>query len=186
MNLFKHIPLRLSARVRLRQDTVYVGSFVVGSLLAFGTLHALRNVALDESKLGLAHDNRHVQAIDSLSPSDTNTSISLASSYGTQDDIENAIRELRRVLPGQHRVQTNNDSLKLYGSSENSYHPTSPHSVIVHIESTEDVIKVVNISRKYRLPLVPYSGATSLEGHFSGVGPCRVSVCLWYLDGIRV
>ena len=39
----------------------------------------------------------------------------------------------------------------------------------VRPKSTEDVVKVINIARKYRVPIVPYSGATSLEGHFSGV-----------------
>ncbi len=75
--------------------------------------------------------------------------------------------------------------LQAYGSSENSYHPASPHSIIVchfcfeHLNifnasqvrptSTADVVSIVNIARKYRIPVVPYSGATSLEGHFSGV-----------------
>lgn len=49
------------------------------------------------------------------------------------------------------------------------YHPTSPHSIIVRVTSTEDVVKVVNIARKYRISVTPYSGATSLEGHFGGV-----------------
>jgi len=39
----------------------------------------------------------------------------------------------------------------------------------VRPKSTEDVVKIVNIAKKYRVPIVPYSGATSLEGHFSGV-----------------
>jgi FAD/FMN-containing dehydrogenase len=39
----------------------------------------------------------------------------------------------------------------------------------VRPKSTEDVVKIVNIARKYRVPIVPYGGATSLEGHFSGV-----------------
>lgn len=193
-------------RTPLRQDTIHVGRFVAGTLLAFGTLgfglHALRNAAFDEFRpltLGLVDDNthssdqrsgRHVhhqnKAVDPslefqvvFSPSDS--PISLASSYGSQDDVENAIEELRRALPGQHRVQTSKDSLQLYGSSENSYHPTSPHSVIVQVKSTEDVVKVVDISRKYRVPLVPYSGATSLEGHFSGVSTRYFSVS-WCLD----
>ena len=45
----------------------------------------------------------------------------------------------------------------------------SPHSVVVYPESTEDVVKIVKIATKYRMPVVPYSGATSLEGHFRGV-----------------
>jgi len=35
--------------------------------------------------------------------------------------------------------------------------------------STEDVVKIVNIAREMMVPMVVYSGATSLEGHFSGV-----------------
>ena len=35
--------------------------------------------------------------------------------------------------------------------------------------NTADVVSIVNIARKYKVPVVPYSGATSLEGHFSGV-----------------
>lgn len=31
-------------------------------------------------------------------------------------------------------------------------------------------MRIVDIARKYRVPVTPYSGATSLEGHFSGVG----------------
>jgi FAD/FMN-containing dehydrogenase len=34
--------------------------------------------------------------------------------------------------------------------------------------STEDVVKVVNVARKWRMPVTAYSGGTSLEGHFGG------------------
>lgn len=51
----------------------------------------------------------------------------------------------------------------------NRYHPSSPHSLIARVKSTEDVVKVVKISRKYRIPVTAYSGGTSLEGHFGGV-----------------
>lgn len=44
----------------------------------------------------------------------------------------------------------------------------------VRPRSTEDVVKVVDVARQYRIPVVPYSGATSLEGHFSGVRPSSV------------
>jgi FAD binding domain len=43
------------------------------------------------------------------------------------------------------------------------------HSVVVYPDSTEDVVKIVNVARKYRMPIIPYSGGTSVEGHFSGV-----------------
>jgi FAD binding domain-containing protein len=40
---------------------------------------------------------------------------------------------------------------------------------VVYPNSTEDVVKTVNVARKYRMPIIPYSGGTSLEGHFAGV-----------------
>ena len=43
------------------------------------------------------------------------------------------------------------------------------HSVVVYPNSTEEVVKVVKIANKYRMPIVPYAGGTSLEGHFIGV-----------------
>lgn len=59
--------------------------------------------------------------------------------------------------------------------AERSYRLFSglPHSVVVYPTSTEDVVKIINIARKYRMPVVPYSGGTSLEGQFTGVRACR-------------
>jgi D-lactate dehydrogenase (cytochrome) len=89
--------------------------------------------------------------------------------YGSPEDVGKAIEELCEALPGKDRIQTNPDTLQAHGSSENSYHPSFPHSVVVMAHSTEDVVKVVNISRKYKIPIIASGGATSLEGHFSGV-----------------
>ena len=36
-------------------------------------------------------------------------------------------------------------------------------------QSTEDVVKIVKIATECVMPMVVYSGATSLEGHYSGV-----------------
>lgn len=43
------------------------------------------------------------------------------------------------------------------------------HDVVVYPRSTEDVVKIVKIAIKYRMPITPYSGGTSLEGHTRGV-----------------
>ena len=85
------------------------------------------------------------------------------------DEVQRAIDELRGALPGKNRVETDADALRTYGFSENSYHPSAPHAVVVRPLSTEDVVRVVDIARKYRVPITAYSGATSLEGHFAGV-----------------
>lgn len=105
------------------------------------------------------------------SPQSTN----LGTNYASPEELKRAIQELQTSFPGEHLVETNAEVLQLYGSSENSYHPALPHSVVVRVHSTEDVVKVVNISRKYRVPITAYSGATSLEGHFAGV--CYILFC---------
>lgn len=98
------------------------------------------------------------------------------SCYASQREVRLAIDELRKAFPGINAVTTHPDALKAYGFSENSYHPASPHSVVVRPKTTEDVVKIVNISRKFMLPITAYSGATSLEGHTSGYP--SGSICL--------
>ena len=48
-------------------------------------------------------------------------------------------------------------------------------SVVVWPQSTEDVVKIMKTAVKYRMPVIPYSGATSLEGHFRAVS-CTAAV----------
>lgn len=96
--------------------------------------------------------------------------------YGSPEDVQKAIEELRDALPGKNRVQTSSDSLRVHGSSDHSYHPSCPHSVVVMAYSTDDVVKVVNISRKYKVPIIALGGATSIEGHFTGFP--SGSICL--------
>jgi D-lactate dehydrogenase (cytochrome) len=92
--------------------------------------------------------------------------------YGGPKEVQAAKEELRTLFPpkdGKDRVADDKKTLETYGYSHNSYHPEHPHSVVVRVFSTDDVVKVVNIARKYRIPITAYSGGTSLEGHFSGV-----------------
>ncbi|KAF5367814.1 hypothetical protein D9757_010324 [Collybiopsis confluens] len=97
--------------------------------------------------------------------------------YATPLQCEQAIEELKNTfLDDEDTVSTNPDDLHTHGFSLNHHHPGSSHTVVVYPTSTEDVVKVMNISRKYRMPCVVYSGATSLEGHFSGFA--SGSICL--------
>ncbi|KAF9228758.1 hypothetical protein BS17DRAFT_209552 [Gyrodon lividus] len=196
------------------EEAVRVGKFVMGSLVTFGVgFYVFGNGAFDEfvpltagavhnapdaiSSLESDHSGKHVhyqrKAVDSQFDSELDsdpslvsidTPISLSSSYGTPEDVEQAIEELRHAFPGEHHVQTNRDTLEIHGSSENSYHPSSPHSVVVQVRSTADVVRVVNISRKHRVPIVPYSGATSLEGHFSGHPSGSICIDMSAMDQI--
>jgi D-lactate dehydrogenase (cytochrome) len=60
-------------------------------------------------------------------------------------------------------------ALQIYGFSDASYHPSSPHVVVVRPKSTKDVSMIVKTASTFRVPVVPYGGGTSLEGHYSGV-----------------
>ncbi|KAJ3516864.1 hypothetical protein NMY22_g14101 [Coprinellus aureogranulatus] len=132
------------------------------------------------------------------------------SSYGTPDDFKKAIEALRHELSHiDGGVSTDPDDLHAHGFSANDYHPGTvnltlfscfchtvtlltghcstlgiAHTVIVRPQTTEDVVKIVKIANKYRMPVVPYSGATSLEGHFRGTKVGSICVDLSHMDKI--
>jgi len=89
--------------------------------------------------------------------------------YASPSEAKKAIEELKSMFPDKGRVMTEQETLETYGYSPNSYHHAAPHSVVVRVFSTEDVVKVVNVAKKWRMPITAYSGGTSLEGHFGGV-----------------
>lgn len=120
------------------------------------------------------------------------------SSFGSENDFSSAIEELRRTFASEDSVSTDPDDLHRHGFSTNDYHPGrlrprlqflkslteslvgASHSVIVYPESTEDVVKIVKIATKYKMPITPYSGGTALEGHFSAVS--HFSATLYYVS----
>ncbi|KAG9091471.1 hypothetical protein FRC06_000554, partial [Ceratobasidium sp. 370] len=87
--------------------------------------------------------------------------------YATKAQIQEAVKELESLLPAGS-VSTDPNVLRIHGFSENSYHPSAPHSVVALVHGTEDVVKVVKVANKYRIPVTAFSGGTSLEGHFGG------------------
>ena len=118
----------------------------------------------------------------------------LNSKYGSPEDFKKAIEELQQLFPGDETVTTDPVALEEHGMSVNDYHegacsgvsgactrtrrrggltinntPASNPSVIVFPTSTEDVVKVVKVAGKYKMPVIPVSGATSLEGHYRAV-----------------
>ncbi|KAG1826120.1 FAD-linked oxidase-like protein [Suillus subaureus] len=187
---------------RTTQDHVRIGKFVLGSLLAIGTSYHVfqyREHRLIPARLEAGATATHVTSsefgelssaylqrsgpdeLSSASGTGGTTDIFGSSSsstptYGSPENVRKAIEELRDALPGKNRVQTSPDSLRVHGSSDHSYHPSCPHSVVVMAHTTDDVVKVVNISRKYRVPIIALGGATSIEGHFTGFP--SGSICL--------
>ncbi|KAF9447008.1 hypothetical protein P691DRAFT_672357 [Macrolepiota fuliginosa MF-IS2] len=109
--------------------------------------------------------------------------------YGTPEDFQEAIQELQTVFGPEEKepgdiVSTNQDVLQDHGFSALVYHEGMMHSVVVFPRSTEDVVKIVRIATKYRMPVIPYSGATNLEGHTRGHPVGGICVDLSDMDQI--
>jgi D-lactate dehydrogenase (cytochrome) len=90
--------------------------------------------------------------------------------YGTAEDFKLAIKELKDALPRDGGVSTDEADLIIHGESPYHHHDGSglfiwaifpskiwigvPHSVVIYPESTEDVVKIVKIANKFRMPVV--------------------------------
>lgn len=92
--------------------------------------------------------------------------------FGSHPEYLAAIAELKEIWAKkgkEDQVSTDKEDLETHGISDWSYHEAKVPTVVVWAESTEDVVEVVKIAQKYRVPITPFSGGTSLEGHFSSV-----------------
>ena len=84
----------------------------------------------------------------------------------THDTITKAFDALRQVLPAEH-VSVDEEALQDHGYSNNSYHNEGAPNIVVFPTSTQEVAEIVKIANTFNLPIIPFSGGTSLEGHFS-------------------
>ncbi|CAA7271299.1 unnamed protein product [Cyclocybe aegerita] len=104
--------------------------------------------------------------------------------FGTPGDFTAAILELRSYFNVRDGVSVDPHDLHSHGFSPNSHHPGVAHSVVVYPDSTEDVVEIVKIATKHRMPIIPYSGATSLEGHYRGHPEGGICVDMTNMDCI--
>ncbi|KAL4922235.1 hypothetical protein BDW62DRAFT_173290 [Aspergillus aurantiobrunneus] len=87
--------------------------------------------------------------------------------YGSPKDFEKAIAELQDKL-GNDTVSTDEDDLQRHGFSEwSSVNADRLPVAIAYPSSTEDVSDIAKVCNKYKMPMVPYSGGSSLEANFS-------------------
>ncbi|KAF9033575.1 FAD-linked oxidase-like protein [Panaeolus papilionaceus] len=86
-------------------------------------------------------------------------------SYGSYGDFQRAMTELQSIF-AEDSISTDPEELHFHGFSAHDYHPRIPPSVVVYPACTADVVKIVKIATKYRMPVIAFSGGTSLEGHF--------------------
>ncbi|KAI9769434.1 MAG: hypothetical protein M1840_004136 [Geoglossum simile] len=87
--------------------------------------------------------------------------------YGSLKDMGVAIDEIRKEV-GDDTISTDDEDLIAHGYSEWSTTNTDRLPIAVaYPRSTDEVSKIVKICHKYRVPMIPFSGGTSLEGNFA-------------------
>lgn len=97
--------------------------------------------------------------------------------YGTEGDLHQVIEECSKFL-NEEQISHDGKELLLHSDTYfNSHHP-EPGQIAKYIllpSSTEEVSKIMKLCHKFRIPVVPTSGMTSLEGHFI---PVRGGICI--------
>ncbi|KAF8096496.1 hypothetical protein N665_0307s0026 [Sinapis alba] len=74
------------------------------------------------------------------------------------------IAELKTIL--EDNLTTDYDERYFHGKPQNSFHKSvNIPDVVVFPRSEEEVSKILKSCNQYKVPIVPYGGATSIEGH---------------------
>lgn len=103
-------------------------------------------------------------------PNESTTKLNSISApkYCTREDMEIAIKKLGDII-GKDKITNSNIELDHHSDNGFTSHPPQPldrPAYIIYPESTADVVEIMKLMNKYRVPVVPYAGGTSLEGHF--------------------
>ena len=87
--------------------------------------------------------------------------------YATKKDLEKAVKELREAL-GEDAISTDDEDLHTHGYSEwSSINIDTLPVAVAYPKSSEDVQQIARCCSRYRIPMIPYSGGSSLEANFS-------------------
>ncbi|KAF5473984.1 hypothetical protein F2P56_005929 [Juglans regia] len=97
-------------------------------------------------------------------------------SFGGKGSTEFVVKGSRKELPQelvgelkaicQDNITTDYDERYIHGKPQNSFHKAvNIPDVVVFPRSEEEVSKIVKSCDKHKVPIVPYGGATSIEGH---------------------
>ncbi|KAJ3573822.1 hypothetical protein NPX13_g4568 [Xylaria arbuscula] len=92
--------------------------------------------------------------------------------YASIKEMEKALDEIRVELKALGEdddiVSIDAEDLHMHGYSEwSTVNPDGLPVAVVYPRSTEQVSVIARICHKYRIPIIGYSGGSSLEGHFS-------------------
>ncbi|SCU83213.1 LAME_0C04368g1_1 [Lachancea meyersii CBS 8951] len=84
--------------------------------------------------------------------------------------FDEAVKKLKAILKDDPASFTvSKEELDSHSDSYfNSHHATSEQrpKIILYPHSTQDVSEILKVCHEYNIPVIPFSGGTSLEGHF--------------------
>ncbi|BAP72413.1 D-lactate dehydrogenase [cytochrome] [Kluyveromyces marxianus] len=99
--------------------------------------------------------------------------------YCDKKTFATAVEELKQVLDNnpENFSDAKSDLDSHSDTYFNSHHATPEQrpEIVLFPRNTEDVSKLLKICHKYSIPVIPFSGGTSLEGHFM---PTRPGSCV--------
>lgn len=104
-------------------------------------------------------------------------------SYNTDEDsIAELVTKLKELLKNNadHYSDYPNDLAAHSDTEFNTHHATKNQRprLIVFPHDTEEVAQIVKLCNSYNVPIVPFSGGTSLEGHFLPTRTPTISIDL--------
>lgn len=96
--------------------------------------------------------------------------------YGTTQDLEQCVEKIGKTI-GESKVVATASALSHH--TENGFNigkplPEQRPKCVVYVESTEDVSQVMKLVTKYKIPVVPFSGGTCLEGSTYSTRECII------------
>ena len=145
------------------------------SLLLAGTIGAVLSagallVYSSSSPIALETPSSHECLPPPPSAIQPSLSVARAQRYGSPSNYKSALEELRLLFSEENDTLTiDPEDLFIHGGSSWNYLASQPPSVVVYPRDQSDVEKIMEISRKYRIPVVPYGAGTAVEGQFNAV-----------------
>ncbi|KAK3298327.1 uncharacterized protein B0H64DRAFT_72270 [Chaetomium fimeti] len=105
--------------------------------------------------------------------------------YASMRGMEQALDEIRQEIGGEEDIiSIDPEDLHAHGYSEwSTVNPEGLPVAVAYPRSTEQVSTIARICHKYCVPIIPYSGGSSLEGNFSAPFG-GISVDFAYMDKI--
>lgn len=99
------------------------------------------------------------------------------SPFRLKPDVSGAVAELTARFGTRAR---DSEAVRRHHGGDESHHPVSLPDVVVEPETTEEVVEIIRIASRHKVPLVPFGAGSGLEG---AAIPVHGGICL---DTIRL